>query len=329
MTLVALRRPPPPLEPPPSPSPGMARRLARFGAGIEFYAPGLKRWQSGEWTPARAHRFVPVSVTGTACALGCEHCKTRVLEGMISLAPRRSLFDVARGLAAQGTEGLLVSGGSTRSGGVPLAPHLADLRRVKDELGLRVIVHSGVVSPELARGLRDAGVDGVMLDVIGADETVRDVYHLDLRAADFERSLALLAAQGLRIIPHIVIGLHWGRLLGEPAALEMIRRHPVSTLVLVVLTPLVGTPMEHIPAPPLADVTGFFAHARAAMPDTPINLGCARPLGDLKVALDKAAIDAGLNGIAYPAEGILDYARRCGLAPALYEYCCSLTWANP
>jgi len=61
------------------------------------------------------------------------------------------------------------------------------------------------------------------------------------------------------------------------------------------------------------------------MPATPINLGCARPLGAMKLALDKAAIDEGLNGIAYPAEGVIDYARRSGLVPALYESCCSVT----
>jgi uncharacterized radical SAM superfamily protein len=329
VTLVSLRRADPvvSLVPPATPSPGMRARLLRFGPSVEFYAPGLKRWQSGEWTPARARRFVPISVTGTACALSCDHCKMRVLEGMISLAPRRGLFDVARELAAGGTEGILVSGGSTRSGGVPLAPHLRDLARVRDELGLRVIVHSGVVSPELARGLAGARVDGVMLDVIGADATVREIYHLDLGAADFERSLELLAGAGLTILPHIVLGLHRGRFLGEHAALEMIRRHPVSTLILVVLTPLAGTPMEGLPPPPLDEVVAFMAEARAALPGTPVNLGCARPLGGMKLALDKAAIDAGLNGIAYPAEGIIAYARECGLMPSLHETCCSLTWS--
>ncbi len=325
MTLLALGRRPEPLIPPVERSPGMHARLARFGTAIDFYAPGLKRWQTGEWTPRKQHRFVSVSVTGKGCALSCEHCKTKVLDGMIAL-DHRSLFEVARELADRGTEGLLVSGGSTKSGGVPLEPHYADLRRIKDELGLRVIVHSGVVSPRLAAGLATAGVDGVMLDVIGADETIRDIYHLDLTTADFERSIARLADARLTIIPHIVLGLHAGQFRGEANALEMIRRYPVSTLILVVLTPLVGTPMEHVPPPPVADVTAFFAHARAAMPDTPVHLGCARPLGTMKLALDKAAIDLGLNGIAYPAEGMIDYARRSGLVPALHESCCSVTW---
>lgn len=325
--LVSLGRPAPELTPPPEPTAGMALRRERFGRTFEFYAPGLKRWQTAEWQPEKTHRFLPISVTGTACALQCDHCRTKVLEGMITVPREGGLFETAARLRQQGTEGILVSGGSTRSGEVPLAPHFDDMRRVRRELGLKVIVHSGVVSPELAAGLAAASVDGVMLDVIGADETIREVYHLDLPAASFERSLALLAERGLRIIPHIVLGLHYGRLVGEWTALEMIRRHPVSTLILVVLTPLVGTPMAGLQPPRLDEVVDFFALARATMSDTQINLGCGRPMGGMKVALDKAAVDHGLNGIAYPAEGIIEYAERCDLEPAYYEYCCSMTWA--
>jgi uncharacterized radical SAM superfamily protein len=305
---------------------GFEARRANFPDVVEFYAPGLKRWQTEEWQPSNPRRFLPVSVTGTACALKCDHCAAKVLEGMISVKLEEDLFAVATRLKAQGTDGILVSGGSARTGGVPLARHLVHVPRIRDELGMKVIVHSGVVSPALARQLADAGVDGVMLDIIGADETIRDVYHLDLTVDDFGRSLELLAERGLRIIPHIVLGLHYGRFLGEQRALELIGRYPVSTLILVVLVPLVGTAMAHLPPPPVADVVDFFATARLAMPTTKMNLGCARPLGEVKLELDRAAIDTGLNGIAYPAEGVIAYARSRGLEPRLYEYCCSLTW---
>ena len=43
---------------------------------------------------------------------------------------------------------------------------------------------------------------------------------------------------------------------------------------------------------------------------------------------DRAAVDHGLNGIAYPADGIVEYARSSGLEPDFYEYCCSLTWSD-
>jgi uncharacterized radical SAM superfamily protein len=309
-------------------TPGLKLRRERFGDSMEFYAPGLKRWQTAEWRPLKHNRFLPVSVTGTSCALQCDHCKTHVLEGMITLEKDTDLFATAQRLQASGTEGILVSGGSNRTGGVPLLPHVTAMRRVREELGMRVIVHSGVVSPKLAEGLVAAGVDGVMLDIIGAEQTIREVYHLDLTPDDFEHSLALLAERGLRIIPHIVLGLHYARLVGEWQALEMIRRYPVSTLILVVLTPLVGTPMAHLKPPPIEDVVEFFATARQAMPDTKVNLGCGRPMGKMKQEMDRAAIDHGLNGIAYPADGAIEYARERGLEPALYEYCCSLTWAN-
>ncbi len=306
----------------------LALRRANFPDVMDFYAPGLKRWQTPEWVPENPRRFLPVSVTGSACALSCDHCKTKVLDGMISVRAGQDLYELARGLRERGSEGLLVSGGSTRTGEVPLLPHLRHIPRIRNELGMKVIVHSGVVSPRLAEGLARCGVDGVMLDIIGADETLREVYHLDLTVADMERSLRLLSAHGLRIIPHIVIGLHYGRFLGEHRALDLVSRYPVSTLILVVLTPLSGTPMAHIPPPPADQVADFFATARLAAPATPVNLGCARPLGTVKTDLDHAAIDLGLNGIAYPADGVIGYAASRGLTPRLFEYCCSLTWTG-
>ncbi len=309
-------------------TPGFAIRRSNFDATMEFYAPGLKRWETSEWKPTNPRRFLPISVTGGACALQCDHCRAEVLKGMISVRAEEDLFAVAQRLHREGSDGILVSGGSMKNGAVPLDGHLDNIARIRRELGMKVVVHSGVVTPESARDLARVGVDGVMLDVIGADATIREVYHLDLTTADFDQSLAVLADAGLRIIPHIVLGMHYGKFRGEHRALEMIARYPVSTLIIVVLVPLTGTPMAHIPPPPLADCVAFFGEARAAMPTTKINLGCGRPMGDAKVALDRAAIDHGFNGIAYPAEGVIAYAESRGLQVELYEYCCSLTWVG-
>lgn len=303
-------------------------RKQTFGNVIEFYAPGLKKWETTEWKPGNARRFLPISVTGDACALQCDHCQANVLKGMISAKAGKDLYQIAHRLWDEGTDGILVSGGSKRDGGVPLDKHMEAIARIKRDLPMRVIVHSGVVYPDVAEGLAAAGVDGVMLDIMGANETIRDVYHLDLTVEDFDRSLALLAKQDLRIIPHIVIGLHFGQFLGERTALEMIAKYPVSTLILVVLMPLTGTPMAGVSPPPIDEVIEFFSLARKTMPDTKINLGCGRPMGKMKKQLDWGAIDNGFNGIAYPAEGAIAYASSRGLEPKMYEYCCSLTWAG-
>ena len=66
--------------------------------------------------------------------------------------------------------------------------------------------------------------------------------------------------------------------------------------------------------------------ARKTLPETEIMLGCARPLGGIKKEIDRLAIDAGLNGIAYPAEGTVAYAREHGLEPQIINACCGVNW---
>lgn len=303
-------------------------RSRNFGNQMDFFAPGLKRYSTSEFKPKNSRAFLPVSVTGSACALQCDHCSAKVLEGMISVTPEERLFELAKNLHAKGTKGLLVSGGSQRTGGTPLLGQIDDIARIKSELGMRVVCHVGYPDERTVAALAEVGIDGAMIDIIGADETLKDVYHLPLTVDDVEKSLSLLAEHELRIIPHIVLGLHYGKFLGEQNALEMIMRYPVSTLILVVLVPLTGTPMGHLEPPDTDEVVEFFATSRMAMPDTRVHLGCARPLGEMKVDLDKAAVDLGFNGIAYPAEGTIAYAESLGVTARFYDGCCSMTWAD-
>jgi lipoyl synthase len=115
-------------------------------------------------------------------------------------------------------------------------------------------------------------------------------------------------------------------MLGEWRALDMISRHPPKLLVLVVLMPLNGTPMVNVNPPPLEDIGAFFETARRTLPETPVMLGCARPMGPMKLDIDRLAVDAGFNGIAYPANGIVDYAQNRGLKPNFINACCGVNW---
>ncbi|SVE31904.1 uncharacterized protein METZ01_LOCUS484758, partial [marine metagenome] len=51
-----------------------------------------------------------------------------------------------------------------------------------------------------------------------------------------------------------------------------------------------------------------------------------RPLGSMKIEIDQMAINAGLNGIAFPSEGIVSYAGEKGLKPSFINACCGVTW---
>jgi uncharacterized radical SAM superfamily protein len=300
-------------------------RLEHFGRRIDFHAPGLKRYATEEFEPATPDRFTAISLTGSKCALQCDHCKSSVLEGMRAIPTGQSLFELAQSLAVRGGRGVLVSGGMSVEGRVPHLAHLESIVRIKRELGQKVILHTGLVDRDTARAMKAAGVDGAFIDVIGADETIRQVYHLKKKSvADFEDSLAALCDAGLTVVPHIVLGLHYGSILGEENALEIVARHPVSALILVILMPILSTPMRGVEPPSVEEVGRFFGRARLRLPTTPIYLGCARPGGIHKRKTDRLAVDMGLNGIAYPAEGVVAHARGRGLEPTFHETCCSI-----
>jgi len=305
----------------------MRIRRQHFDDRMLFHAPGLKRYQTSEYSCHDAAEFVSISVTGKACALRCEHCQMKVLHGMDDLSSfDGSLFDLCAQLKGRGARGVLISGGSDARGRVPLREHMADLMRVRRELGLVIRVHPGLPDEATCEGLGRVGIDGAMVDLIGHRDTIRDVYHLDTDPDEYEAVLERLERHAVPTVPHIILGLHFGRMLGEQRALEMVVRHPPRLLVLVVLMPLSGTAMAGVATPPLAEIGAFFEKARTALPSTPVMLGCARPLGELKVQIDRLAVDAGLNGIAYPADGIVGYAEDRGLEPDFINACCGVSW---
>lgn len=302
-----------------------ATSIAAATDEIHFHAPGFKRYETDELAQTDRRAFVALSVTGTACGLRCDHCDGEMLRWM-QPTDGAALYECCERLAATGTRGVLISGGSDARGRVPLAALAADLARIRERLGLKVLVHTGLVDEPAAEALASARVDGALIDVIGDDETIRRVYHLDRTVADYERSLDLLDARGVPSLPHVVMGLHYGELRGEETALRIVAAHRTAGLVLVALMPLLGTAMQAV-APPATDaLVACMQRARELLPDRPLLLGCARPGGEAKVALDRAAIDLRFAGIAFPAEGTLALARDAGLAPRFHEACCGVPW---
>ena len=305
----------------------MRLRRANFPDTIHFHAPGLKRFSTTEYSCHDSSEFVSISVTGSACALKCEHCEMKVLHGMGDLSQfDGSMFELCSRLADRGARGVLISGGCDTQGRVPLLDHMPDLARARRELGLVIRVHPGLPDQATCEGLAEVGIDGAMVDIIGHRDTIRDVYHLEAEPGDYDACLERLERCGVPTVPHIILGLHFGRMLGERAALEIVRKHRPKLLVLVILMPLGGTGMAHVTPPSLQEIGAFFADARLAMPKTPVMLGCARPLGNVKDRIDRLAVAAGLNGIAYPAEGVVAHARDHGLEPEFVNACCGVSW---
>lgn len=305
--------------------------LARknFGNEVFFYAPTLKHYQTKEFEQSSKNYFTSVSITGRRCALKCDHCRALILGSMKAATTPEALFETAQTLYEQGARGLLISGGSSSEGVVPLLDFCDIIAKVKERFGFKVIVHTGITNKKLARGLAGAGVDAAMIDVVGADETIHSVYHLNgVSTSAYEASLDNLCNAGVCVAPHVVLGLHYGKIQGELKALKIISNFKVSSLVLVGLLPQPGTPMAGV-APPSPEKMGeIFLAARELLPLTPILLGCERPAGNHKSQTDQLALKAGINGIAYPAEGIMGLAHRMGLKPRKSEMCCALAFQD-
>lgn len=300
-------------------------RKSNFPDEITFFVPtGLKSYSTSEFQPTNPYAFMSISLTGAACALDCDHCNKKILEPMIPLDKKTGLYNMCSHLAKKGTQTVLISGGSTPTGEVPFMKHIEDIRRVREELGMRIIMHTGLVTkPEMAKALKDAGVDGVAIDIIGSDDTIKEVYHLDATIKNYDLSLEILSDHGLSLRPHVILGLHFGQFKGEYKALEMISRYPVHSLVVVILVPMHDTNMWGVQPPNTEEVAEFFLIARKTLPDKWLMLGCARPLGDYKRKVDRFAVDAGFNGIAFPAEGMAAHAGTKGLQVLYVENACS------
>lgn len=313
------------------PWPHLARQAWEIRAGnfppeIVFSVPGLRRYE-GEFYTNRDDAFVQISITGQACALKCAHCNGSLLKSMVPVKDGRELSNLGQELLRRKTQGVLISGGSDLQGRVPLQPFLGGIKLLKDA-GLKVIVHSGLIDEETAAGLKEACVDQVLLDIIGCRETIRQVYHLAKEPADYFRSLAILKEAGLPTVPHIVAGLHYGQWGGELEALAAISNLRPAGIVIVVLTPLKGTEMEGVAPLPVEAVGKLAAVARIVNPATPVMLGCALPPRPAKEHYQEAALQAGVNGIAYPTDQVVRKAREQGLSVSFQELCCSLSPAN-
>lgn len=291
--------------------------IERHGTTLQCFIPGKMHYMDDQG------RYPTVSITGGACALNCDHCQRHILNTMIPATTPEALVSACQRLDAEGNIGVLLSGGSLPDGSLPWDGFIDAIRTVRDTTDLRLTIHTGLIDEVTAARLDEAGVDEFLIDVIGSEDTMSQVYHLDAKMDRMEASLVALEATGKPVVPHIVVGLHYGRILGEVQALEMVARHVPYALVIVVLRPIRGSPMGDVDPPDPEDVARFIALSRFRMPDVPIALSCARPPGRYRKRLDVLAVEAGVNRIAMPAEEALERARELGLSLEFHRTCCS------
>jgi uncharacterized radical SAM superfamily protein len=305
---------------------GLNQRLTIYGNDLLCYSPTAYPYEIRDHTQVAPYNFVSLSVTGTSCSLMCEHCEGRLLKGMESTITPETLFSRCNEIKALGGEGVLISGGSDPEGHVPLEKFVGSIQKVKTELDLEVVIHTGLISEETAQGLAQAQIDAAMLDVIGDERVSKSVYHLEDGPRKIRHSLDILEELGVPTVPHVLVGLDYGILAGEIEALDLIAQGNPAAVVIIALSPIRKTLMENVAPPTPEEIGRVMTVARLGMKEVPILLGCARPIGKHKIETDRFAVLSGANGIALISQEGVDFARENGLNPVFLDVCCSLAY---
>lgn len=262
-------------------------------------------------------RTLPVSVTGTRCSLKCAHCGGKYLKHMVDV---RSLGEA---LSRKQLTSILLSGGCDYAGRVPLVPHIDRVRRIlAANRPLRVNAHPGIVGEQEAQVIAEFA-DVISFDFVIDDETIQAAFGNFRTGRDYISAFRNLRQGKARVVPHILVGLYMGQLRGEYEAVEFLAREGVGRLVFIVFIPTPGTRWQHVTPPAIDQVLRLIAWTRVRSPGMKITLGCMRPRGEYREALDPAAVKAGVDAIVLPHPQAVEVARRRGLTISREEECCA------
>jgi len=293
----------------------LAQNITRknFGNVLKIYNPST--------------RFPAISITGSECALKCEHCNKKYLKGMKQITENNDLEKFLIDLYENDGVGALISGGSELDGSVPLLNFLDTIKKIKTHTNLVINTHTGLLNEETAKKLADAKVDMVSFDITIDEEIVRSIYNLNIELSEYKRAINLLKKYNLNIVPHICIGLYYGRLHKELDCIKFIQEtkiHP-SLIVLIVLIPPKDSKTKFETPQPI-DIAKVIALIRFVFPNTEISLGCMRPRGKIKIEVEKYALKAGITRIEIPSKDTLIWLRshNSKIQYKFFSACCAI-----
>jgi len=288
-------------------------KINYFGKELKVYVPDK--------------RFPAISITGNKCELNCEHCNEKYLKGMKPLTNSEDLYNFLINHAKNNGVGVLISGGCLSDGSVPLLKFIDTIKKIKEETDLIINTHTGLINENTARKLADAHVDIVSFDINVDQEIINNIYHLNKTKQDYKHSVEILQKYELNIVPHICIGLYYGKLHKELECIHFIKEIGLdpSLIVLIALIPPNKSKIN-FKAPKPADISKIIALTRIIFPDKEISLGCMRPRGKIREEIEKKAIKAGVNRIEMPSRKTLRWLKKThsDTKLKLFSSCCAV-----
>ena len=216
--------------------------------------------------------------------------------------------------------GFLLSGGSTPDGKVPLKKFAEAVKWIRKNTNLKVNIHTGIIDDEDIQYLEYMKPSHISFDVIGATETIREIIGIKRRKENYFHSLDILDSSSLNYSPHIIAGLHYGEILGEYSIIEKILNlKNFSNVILLVLIPTKGTPMENVEID-VPQIENFFDYTLSKLPAQKVVLGCMRPRA--LTNLEIMCVDARCKGIVLPSLKTIKYIEKKQIKYERRESCC-------
>ena len=217
-------------------------------------------------------------------------------------------------------DGFLLSGGSMPNGKVPLKKFVYAIRWIKENTDLVVNIHTGLIDEEDLEYLKSMKPDHISFDVVGDTQVIRDIFGIKKSKGDYYNALKLLDSSGIPYSPHIIIGLDYGRVHWEFETIEYIASMKnFSNIVLLVLLPTPGTPMEKVQVSE-DDAIEILKYTVENIQPEKVVLGCMRPRNMLQ--LERVAVNLKIKGIVLPSPKTIEYAESIGMKITRKNTCC-------
>lgn len=272
-------------------------------------------------------KFPSISMSGNNCALHCKHCNHTYLNDMQNLTKPDKLLNECRKLSNNGTVGFLLSGGCNKNGEMlNLRKLLPVIKQIKSESDLIIKLHVGFVDKKLAEDIVSAGVDIASIEVVGSNETIKEIFDFNATTNSYINTLQNLESANIPyIVPHVCIGLHYGEISGEFNALKIIKEscNP-SLLVMIIFRPTKGTVLEKCKIPSIDNISVVLKKAKEMFPDKDISLGCIRPRTHFREEIELTALNSGVTRMEIPSKNTIKAAREMGYAIKTINACCAL-----
>ncbi|MCX5773028.1 MAG: hypothetical protein NTX05_00200 [Fusobacteria bacterium] len=252
-----------------------------------------------------------INMGSRVCELNCKHCGGHYLEVMTPTF-------LLKNSSMSTYNSILLSGGCDSSGKMLFNSEVFDHIENK-----KINLHIGHYDFEQFLPFMEK-IHYISLDFTLDSEIIQNIYHLKQTSEDFKLRFSTLHALYLnKVVPHICVGLNFGKCVKEYEAIEYLSNYKLEKLVLIIFIPTRNTYMESCEKPNIDEVVEVFKFAKQKLPECKIQLGCMRPTGRYRVDLETRLIKEGcVDTIVKPSRKAVEFTKELGILTTVKEACC-------